>query len=559
MMINVVFLHAQSYTIRTKGVPAEANKILVLKDTIKDLEHKYLYFKITNVDQTKKMTTATYNVDGVSKTMSFPNHQNFTINDFYGWMSADKKWAIVYGSCEVLQPDNIVNDPIYLANLNTGTACLISVDNRSLHASPTKNLKQPVSGFNAKSEYCVSIDSKGIHGWETANCKEIWKMNLKDVKEVQQLPGTDYACIIYQYKRAQEAIIIVQTSTGKKVYEHSTGSYYISAYFDGPGNSLYYKCSMMSYCKKISMSTFSEERTFNNNIIPFNEISFYGGRKWVRFSDGEYNVLFNTQTGDRLNWSSKIINYNYFGANSNGEESIPFYASEYMIYHSEEFWIVLNKNTGHFIYENKFGNSLNKFTIYKDSVFETEINSSSSLYDKKLLSAGFTEEGKAVLVERMAKLCPKVVNSNFLNLLDPLTLEAKEKIVKAMKMNIAGWAFVETPSETVTEPKSTKVTEKSYAAGTYCVPMVMQKVNKGINYSISYACIYAQVTTTSQHTRDEIVSAAKQVKLKEYGSKMNGYSDYDIMFFEKTCNDCKDLINAKYSLSDFQVTFTTLP
>lgn len=557
-MINVVFLHAQSYTIRAKGVPAEANNILVLKDTIKDLEHKYLYFKITNVDQTKKMTIATYNVDGMSKTMSFPNHQNFIINDFYGWMSIDKKWAIVYGSCEVLQPDNIINDPIYLANLSTGTACLISVDNRSLYASPTKNLKQPVSGFNAKSEYCISVDNKGIHGWEAVNCKEIWKMNLKDVKEVQQLPGTDYTCIIYQYKRAQEAIIIVQTSTGKKVYEHNTGSYYVSAYYDGPGNSLYFKCSMMSYCKKISMNTFSEERTFYNNIIPFNEISFYGGRKWVRFSDGEYNVLFNTQNGDRLNWSSKIINYNYFGANSNGEESIPFYASEYMIYNSDEFWIVLNKNTGHFIYENKYGNSLSKFTIYKDSVFETEINSSRSLYDKKLLSKGFTEDGKAVLVERMAKLCPKVVNSNFLYLLDPLMLETKERIVKAMKKNIAGWAFVDTPSENVTEPKSTKVTAKSYAAGTYCVPMVLQKVSTGINYSISYACIYAQVTTTSQHTRDEIVSAAKQVKLKEYGSKMNGYSDYDIMFFEKTCNDCKEMINAKYLLSDFQVIFTTL-
>ncbi len=559
MMFHMVCLQAQNFVVRTQGVPVQVENILIQKDTLSGMVHQYLYFKIKNVDQVKKITEATYDADGVSKSMSFPNHGNYVINDFYGWMSPDEKWAVVYGSCEVLRPDNICNDPLYLANLSTGTAKLISVDNRSLHASSTKDINQPVSGFNAQSGYFISVDSKGLHGWDAATCKETWKMSLKEIKEAQQMPGTDYAYVIYEYKRAQEAIIVVQTSTGAKVYEHNTGTYNISAYYDAPGNSLYYKCPMESYCKKISTATFTEEKTFFNNIIPFDEISFYGNRKWVRFSNGADNVMFNTTTGDRLNWTTKIIDYNYFGANSNGEESVPFYVSEYMIYHSDEFWFVINKKTGNFIYENKFGNSLSKFGIYKDSIFETGITASSNLYDKSLLSRGFTEDGKARLVERMAKLSPKVVNSNFLNLLDPLTLETKERIVRAMKKNIAGWAFVEVPSEASADPQTVVVLIRSYPAGTYCVPMVMQKVSAGINLSVSYACVYVQVTTSSLHTRDEIVEAAKQVRLKEYGAKMNGYNDYDVMFFNRTCNDCKDLVNAKYLLSDFQVTFTTLP
>ncbi len=559
IMTNVVFLQAQNYFVRTQGVPIQMENILLQKDTLRDTQHKYLYFKIKNVDQVKKVTEAAYDADGQSKTMIFPNHGNYVINDFYGWMSPDKKWAVVYGSCEVLQPDNICNDPVYLANLSTGTARLISVDNRSLHASSIKDLKQPVSGFNANSGHCISIDSKGLHGWDAVNGKETWKMALKEIKEAQQVPGTDYAYVIYEYKRAQEAIIVVQTSTGAKVYEHNTGTYNISASFDAPGNALYYKCPMESYCKRISMTTFTEEKTFYNNIIPFEEISFYGNRKWVRFSNGADNVMFNTETGDRLNWTTKVIDYSYLGANSTGEESVPFYESEYMIYHSNEFWLVINKKTGHFIYENKFGNSLSKFAIYQDSIFETGITSTSNLYDKGLLAKGFTEEGKAILVERMAKLCPKVVNANFLNLLDPLTLETKDRIVRALKKNIAGWAFVETPSENDVDSKTVAVLVKSYPAGTYCVPLVMQKVSSGINLSVSYACIYVQVNTESPHTRDEIVAAAKQVRLKEYGDKMNGYNDYDVMFFNRTCNDCKDLVNAKYLLSDFQVTFTTLP
>lgn len=558
IILNVVCLQAQNYVVRNKGIPINVENILQQEDNLKSKGHDYLSFKIKNVDQAKKITEASYDVDGQTFTMTFPNHGNFTIDGIYGFMSPDKKWAIAYGSCEVLVPANICNDPIYLANLATGNAQLISVDNHEVNFGK-KDLDWPVAGFNATSAHFISVDNKGLHGWDAINGKEIWKISIKDIKKIEQMTGTDYAYVIFQYKRAQEGIMVIQTSTGKKVFEDKTGTYNISAYYDAPGNSLYYKCPMESYCKKISMITFNLEKTFYNNIIPFDNISFYGNRKWVRFSNGTDNVMFNTETGDRLNWSSKMANYSFMGANGNGEESIPFYESEFMIYHSDEFWLAINRKTGHFLYENKFGNSLTKFAVYKDSIFESEITASSNLYDKTLLSKGFTEDGKGRLVERMAKCCPKIVNANFLNLLDPLMLETKDRIVTAMKKNIAGWAFVHDPTETSTNQKVVVNVVKSYPAGVYCVPMLMQKVSTGLALSVSYACIYVQVTTNSPHTRDEIVTAAKQVRLKEYSTRLNGYNDYEMMFFEKACNDCKDMVNVKYSLSDFQVTFTTLP
>ncbi len=559
LVVNTLALQAQNFVVRIKGVPVEVENILTQKDSLKENNHQYLYFKIKNIDQAKKITETTFDFNNQTMTIFFPNFENYVIRDLYGWASPDSKWAIVYGDCEVIQPDNICNDPIYLVNLSTGVSRLISVDNRSLHGSPTKDLERPVSGFNLKSEHCVSIDSKGLHGWDAATGKEIWKKNIRETKEVYQMPGTDNIYVIYEYKRAQECIMVVQTSTGKILYEDKTGTYNIKCYYDEVGNSLYYKCPMESYCKKISMNTYTVEKTFYNNIIPFDEISFYGNRKWVRFSNGTDNVMFNTVTGERLNWSNKMANYSFIGVNSDGEESVPFYVSEFMLYYSDEFWFILNRKTGHFFYENKFGNTLNKFTIYKDSLFVTDFIASHELYDKALLSHGFTEDGKARLVERMAKLYPKIVNSNFLYLLDPLTLDTKDRIVKAMKKNIAGWAFVDEPLDNNTNQKEVKKLVISYPAGVYCIPIVMRKESTGIGYSVSYACIYVQVTTNSPHNRDEIIIAAKQVILKEYSTKLNGYNDYDVMFFDKSCTECKDLVNAKYLLSDFQVTFTTLP
>jgi hypothetical protein len=94
----------------------------------------------------------------------------------------------------------------------------------------------------------------------------------------------------------------------------------------------------------------------------------------------------------------------------------------------------------------------------------------------------------------------------------------------------------------------------TFPAGEYCVPVVY-KTDK--TSSISYSCLYVNVTTTKNQTYKEIVNAARNYIKSEF--KLNkGNVEQETLVLERNCQNCKKIIEAKYVLSDFQVLYTTL-